>query len=299
MTTGDTSAGTGSLESITVETADGAALALQVLPRTDPASPLVLVLPAMSMPAKFYVKLVKALHLAGLTAAVLDLRAQGDSRPELGSGPDFGYRELLETDLPAVLDALAERFPHAPVHLFGHSLGGQLALLFAAAEPDRVGTVTTIGTGSVYWRSFPPKDRLAMLLRTQWVGLVSRLRGRWPGGGGIGPMAAGVMIDWARHARTSRYRPRGSARRYDSLLGSMTLPALVISLDRDPLGPESNIEFLCGRMPAAGLVRWKIDRSSGMEHIGHSSWLKNSDVVAGAVASWITDRVAPNSRIHT
>lgn len=285
--------GLGALESVTVTTVDGAALALKVLANHDPAAPVVLILPAMSVRAKYYLPLVEALHAAGLSAACLDLRAQGDSRPKLGEGPDFGYRELIEVDLSAVAEAISQRFPQAPVHLFGHSLGGQLALLFAAAEPDRVASVTTIGTGSVYWRSFEPKRRVGTLFTTQWVGLVSRFRGRWPGGGGIGPMAGGVMTDWARHSRTGWYRPRGRTRDYDQLLSALPRPVLVISLDRDPLGPEPTVSFLCGRMTSAELTRWHIDKSSGMTHIGHASWVKDSDVVGPAVAEWITKGKLP------
>lgn len=283
----------GAMESIAVATPDGASLALRVLPHPDPAAPVVLILPAMAIKAKFYLPLVKALHAAGLAAAFVDLRAQGESRPALGEGPDFGYRELVEVDLPAVMDMLGKRFPHTSPHLFGHSLGGQLALLYSAAEPDRVAGVTTIGTGSVYWRSFEPGRRLEILVKMQGVGLVCRLRGRWPGGGGIGPMTAGVMADWVRHARTGRYRPRGSERDYDRLLHELSLPVLVISLDRDPLGPESTVRFLCDRMPSAKLTRWHIDASSGMTHIGHASWVKDSGVLGPAVAAWITGGKAP------
>ncbi|MFJ2663484.1 alpha/beta fold hydrolase [Nocardia fluminea] len=277
------------LESTTVTTIDGAALAVRLLPQADPAAPVVLVLPAMAIKAKYYLPLVKALHAAGLTAAVLDLRAQGDSKPALGEGPGFGYRELIEVDLPAVADALRERFPQAPLHLFGHSLGGQLALLFAAAEPDRVASVTTIGTGSVYWWSFEPRRRLEVLARGLSVGAVTRLRGRWTGGGGIGPMTAGVMIDWARHLRTGGYRPSGSTRDYDRLLREFTLPVLLISLDGDPLGPESTVRFLGKRMGAAQQHRWHIDRTAGFTHIGHASWVKDSELVAPAVAAWVTE----------
>lgn len=280
-------------EPITVTTPDGAELALRVLPRPDPAAPVVLILPAMAIKAKFYLPLVKALHDAGLAVATVDLRAQGESRPALGQGPDFGYQELIEVDLPAVVDALGERFPDAPLHLFGHSLGGQLALLYASAEPGRLAGVATIGTGSVYWRSFPARRRLEILLTTQWVGLVCRLRGRWTGGGGIGPMTAGVMADWVRHARTGRYRPRGTKRDYDRLLAELSVPALVISLDRDPLGPESTVRLLCGRMPSAEVTRWHIDASSGLTHLGHASWVKDSDIVGPAVAAWITSGKAP------
>lgn len=280
-------------ESSTVPTPDGANLSLRVLPHADAAAPVVLILPAMAIKAKYYLSLVTALGAAGLSAAVLDLRAQGDSKPVLGEGPGFGYRELIETDLPAVVDALGKRFPQAPLHLFGHSLGGQLSLLYAAAEPDRVRSVVTIGTGSVYWRSFEPGRWLKVLAQGQTVGLVSRLRGRWPGGGGIGPMTAGVMHDWVRHSRTGRYRPRGSTRDYDRLLRELSLPVLAISLDRDPLGPESTVRFLCERMPSARLTRWHIDSSSGMRHIGHASWVKDSDVVAPAVANWLVHGKPP------
>ncbi|WP_236794642.1 alpha/beta fold hydrolase [Amycolatopsis sp. GM8] len=280
-------------ESSTVETPDGASLALRVLPVADPAAPVVLVLPAMAIKAKFYLPLLKALHEAGLSAATVDLRAQGDSTPALGKGPDFGYRALIETDLPAVVDALGKRFPQAPLHLFGHSLGGQLALLYSAAEPDRVTSVTTIGTGSVYWRAFPVKRWAEMLVTAQYVGLLTRLRGRWPGGGGIGPMTAGVMIDWARYARTGRFRPRGSTRKYDDLLREVSLPFLAISLDRDRLGPESTVRFLYGRLRSASITRWHIEKSSGLTHIGHAAWIKDSDKVAPVVAAWITEGKSP------
>ncbi|PKV97617.1 putative alpha/beta hydrolase [Amycolatopsis echigonensis] len=281
------------LEESMVDTPDGARLALRLLPHPDPAAPVVLVLPAMAIKAKFYLPLLKAFHAAGLTATVADLRAQGDSTPKLGEGPGFGYRELLEVDLPAVAATLRARFPQAPLHLFGHSVGGQLALLYAAAEPEGVASVTTIGTGSVYWRSFPAQRRLPILATTQWVGLVCRVRGNWPGGGGIGPMTGGVMADWVRHARTGRYRPRGSARDYDRLLAGLALPVLAVSLDNDPLGPEPTVRFLCERMPAAKLARWHIDGSSGLKHLGHASWVKDSDLVGPAVAAWMTSGKVP------
>jgi predicted alpha/beta hydrolase len=281
------------LEEITVATPDGASLALRMLAHPDPAAPVALILPAMAIKAKFYLPLVMALHAAGLSAATVDLRAQGDSRPKLGEGAGFGYRELLEVDLPAVVSAVRTRFPESPLHLFGHSVGGQLALLYAAAEPDRVVSVTTIGTGSVYWRSFPAARRLSILATTQWVGLICRLKGNWPGGGGIGPMTGGVMADWVRHARTGRYRPRGSSRDYDRLLGALSLPRLVISLDNDPLGPEPTVRFLCRRMSAANLTHWHIDSSSGLKHLGHASWIKDSDLVGPAVAAWITAGKSP------
>ena len=198
-----------------------------------------LILPAMILKARFYLPLAKTLHAAGLSAATVDLRAQGESTPPLAEAPNFGYRELVEVDLPAIVDAVSERFPQAPLHLFGHSLGGQVALLFTAAHPDRIASITVIGTGTVYWKAFGPRRWFEALWKIQWIGLVAAVSGRWPGGVLIpGAMAGRVMTDWARHSRTSRYRPHGSARDYDRMLRELPVPVLAISLNAGHPRPE-------------------------------------------------------------
>ncbi|ROS44260.1 alpha/beta hydrolase family protein [Amycolatopsis thermoflava] len=274
-----------SLESLTVAS-EGATFVVRLLPAADPAAPVVLVLPAMAMKAKFYLPLAKALHAAGLSVATVDLRGQGEAKPALREGPDFGYRELIEADLPAVAAALRSRFPGAPLHLLGHSLGGQIALLFTAAHPDQVAGVVTIGTGTVFWRAFGPRRWVEALWKIQWIGLVAKVRGWWPGGVLIpGAMAGGVMTDWARHSRTSRYRPRGGSHDYDRLLREVRVPVLLISLAEDTLGPKSNVDFLATRVPSQ---RWHIERGAGVAHLDHFEWIKDSAVLGPAVAEWVT-----------
>lgn len=276
------------LEAIRVTSVRDVTFTLRVLPQADPAAPVVLILPAMAMKAKFYLPLARALHRAGLSVVTCDLRAQGESTPELLAQPDFGYRDLIEVDLPAIVGAVARRFPDVRPHLFGHSLGGQLALLFAAAEPTRVAGVGVIGTGTVYWKAFGPRRWIEALYSIQTIGLVARVRGHWPGGMLIGgAMAGGVMTDWARHSRTSRYRPRGSSRNYDRLLRELTLPVLAISLDADRLGPRSNVDFLCTRLPAAELTRWHVEEDSGVTNRDHFAWIKDSAVIGASIAAWI------------
>jgi pimeloyl-ACP methyl ester carboxylesterase len=102
-----------------------------------------------------------------------------------------------------------------------------------------------------------------------------------------------VMTDWAAHSRTSRYRPRGSRRDYDRLLRELTVPVLAISLDQDTLGPKSNVDFLCGRMPAANPARWHIADGSGVAHRDHFEWIKDSAVIGPAIARWISSGQQP------
>ncbi|MFI9408518.1 alpha/beta hydrolase family protein [Nocardia gamkensis] len=276
------------LESTTVETADGVSFTVRFLASKKPGAPVVLILPAMAMKAKNYLLLAKELHSQGLSVATTDLRAHGEAEPELGLHRDFGYREMIETDLPALVAAVRTRFPEAPIHLFGHSLGGQLALLFTAAEPDRIAGVTVIGTGTVFWWAFGARRWWEALSRIQWIGLVSRWKGHWPGGVLIpAPMPGGVMRDWSMHSLTSYYRPKGSKRRYNTLLRNLTAPVLAISLSDDVLGPKSNVDFLVSRIPNARVTQWHIDENSPVQHRDHFLWIKDAPAIAARVATWI------------
>lgn len=282
------------LESVQVSTTDGVSFTVRVLPADQEHARVILILPAMVMKAKHYLSLAKALHNQGLSVATCDLRAQGESTPGITDGKDFGYREMLEVDLPAIIAAVRQRFPGSELHLFGHSLGGQLSLLYASAEPENVTSVTVIGTGTVFWRAFGPRRWVEALSTIQWIGLVSRVKGYWPGGVLIpGAMAGGVMIDWSRHSLTSRYRPKGARRDYDRLLADMSLKVLAISLEDDLLGPKSNVDFLASRMPSAQLTRWHVADGSAVTHRDHFEWLKDSDVLAQAVSAWIGSGAVP------
>lgn len=277
------------LDSTAVTTRDGTAFTVRFLHGSP--DEVVLILPAMAMKAKHYHALATSLHELGVSVATSDLRAQGEATPSLAEAADFGYREMIEIDLPAIVSAVRSEFPEARIHLFGHSLGGQLALLYAAAEPGQVDGIITIGTGTVFWYAFGPRRWWEALSQIQWIGLVSRWKGRWPGGVLIpAPMSGRVMRDWSMHSLTSYYRPKGTSRRYNSLLRRLTSPALVISLDEDVLGPKSNVDFLATRIPEAALERWHIDRTSGVHNLDHFGWVKDSDVIAARIAAWIHGR---------
>jgi predicted alpha/beta hydrolase len=244
----------------------------------------------MAMKAKHYVLLIQALNDVGVQVATCDLRAQGEAKPPLADSADFGYREMLEEDLPAIIDAVRQRFQATHVHLFGHSLGGQLALLRTAAQgaDGPVASVTVIGTGTVFWRAFGPRRWIEALTTIQWIGLVARVRGSWPGGILIpGPMAGGVMIDWSRHSLTAHYRPKGTKLDYDELIGKLNVPVLAISLDDDTLGPQSNVDFLVRKLKSARISRWHIEGASPITHRGHVDWLTDSRLIAPVVRSWI------------
>lgn len=273
-----------------VEIGDGTAFVVHVLAQQGDDRPVVLVLPAMAAPARHYRGFVDELASHHLSVAICDLRGQGESTPAISPRSTFGYHAMVEKDVPAIVGAVRARHPVAPLYLFGHSLGGQVSLLWSAIASEQVAGVGLMATGSVHYRSFG-RRALFTLLQTQAIASVAKARGFWAGGmlGMPGPQSANVMLDWARHARSGRYEPRGSGRDFESLLASMRLPILSVSFADDPYARQGPVDALCRKCKAATVTRVHFDASSGMTRFGHMDWLRDSGPVAERCARWIRD----------
>lgn len=274
----------------------GVTLVLRVLRHHQPGSPVALVLPAMGAPARFYLPFVRALHREGLTVVTVDLRGQGEARPTVSRRTRFGYRALVEEDLPAVLAAVHRELPGAPVTLVGHSLGGQLALLYAATRPRDVDAVVLVASGSVWYRAFGGLRALRNLAAAQLIAALATVIGYWPGKrlGFGGTEASGVMRDWARQGRTGAYRPHGSAVDYERALAQLRLPLLAIGIPADPLAPPGSREHLLSKVPRCAVSRWEYTvRAAGGQHIDHFRWVRHNAALSSYLARWVHEVTAP------
>ncbi|WP_369214580.1 alpha/beta hydrolase family protein [Streptomyces flavofungini] len=259
-----------------------------------PPAPAVLILPAMGTPARFYRRFAHRLHEEGLTVLTTDLRGQGEATPR-ATDPDalgHGYRELVEEDLPAVLAAVrAELGPEPQLHLLGHSLGGQLALLYAASgHGPAVDGVILVASGSVHFRAYGPLRGPALLLGELLVAGVSTLLGRWPGSrlGFGGDQPRGVMRDWARQGRTGRYAPKGSTLDYEAALAGLGLPVLAVSVEHDTFAPGAALDHLLGKVPRARLTRRHYTAQEAGARLDHFAWARAGGGLAKQVAAWAT-----------
>ena len=188
--------------------------------------PVCIIMPAMGVRASYYTPLADSLVRQGLSAVTADLRGHGYSSLRSSRAVDFGFHEMINQDMPEVVDAARRRFPRSPIYLLGHSLGGQISVLYASLFPDQVAGVVLVSSGSVYFRGWRFPTRLAILLGTQLAWGVSKLLGYFPGHRlGFGGREARTTIrDWAHNARTGSYQPANGERDVEAAMASMTTP---------------------------------------------------------------------------
>jgi predicted alpha/beta hydrolase len=260
---------------------------------TGPESraPLVLCLPAMGAAADYYRPLGERLAKDGVAnVALLDLRGQGRSTARARQGADFGYREILEYDLPVAAAALRRLFPDVPLFLAGHSLGGQLGLFFAAARPGMVDGLMLLAAGTAHYRAWPRGDRLGAYALTAGVRLAAAALPWYPGSllGFGGDQPRRMMRDWGRVTKRGEYRPEGSGFDYEAAARSLRLPVLSVGVRGDPVAPDGARRALLARVPYARITPVEIDgvaRHKPWKR--HFSWAREPAEMASIISGWL------------
>ena len=256
-------------------------------------------LPAMGVPAKHYLPLAAALAASGVAVALHEWRGIGSSSLRAGHGCDWSYRELLQIDLPAGLAAMRAHWPQARCWLGGHSLGGQLACLYASLHPHDMAGIALVASGAPYWRRFRQGALIGMayLLAPMLAGLRGHLPGRRIGFGGN--EARGVVADWARSGRTGRYAAAGMGEDLEQRLAALELPVLAQRLRDDWLGPAASLDWLLGKMPNASCRHEQLAPGDlGGLPADHFGWMKAPGPVAARIAEWIATRDAAFTAAH-
>ncbi|MFV8752260.1 alpha/beta fold hydrolase [Nannocystaceae bacterium ST9] len=251
----------------------------------------VLVMPAMGVEARYYEPLAVALAARGFAVARAELRGHGASPVRAGRGRDFGYRELAERSLPALIEALRERWPNVPRIVLGHSLGGQVASLYASLPGADLDALILIASGSVDHRGWPASQQTRVLFGTQLYAMIARVLGYFPGDklGFAGREPRSQILDWAHNARTGRWQLRGSARDWEAALGEVDLPVLAISVDGDDYAPHGAVDRQVAKLRAAQVERIRLTRESAPpELLHHFRWARSPESMVATIDEWLT-----------
>ena len=206
----------------------------------------------------------------GLAAIVYDRLGHGNSDPP-GRPRTWHYlHEEAEEQLPALLDALGIE----EAVLIGHSDGGTIALLFAAAFPQRARALVTLAA-HVFVEDITI-DGIRAALRTYATGdLSTRLR-RYHGDGTDALFHAWAdtwLAPWFRGWNVEDCLPR------------VTAPALIMQGEADRYGTPRQVEAI-----ARGLAG--PHRTLLLPGVGHAPHLEAPDAVVEAVASFLSASLA-------
>lgn len=233
---------------------------------------LVVVFPAMGVPARYYRPFAADLAATGLWPVVADLRGTGSSTPRPTRSSRYGYTDLAD-DVGAVLDALKDRRAGRPTVLLGHSLGGQACALHLARSGDStVDGLVLVAVGLPHWRCYAGVHRGQVLAITQTIGLAATLLGVWPGWAFGGRQARGVIRDWAYTARHGRFP-------FPAPLERVTTPVLAVTMDQDWHTPLPTTRALCAMLTAAPITYAR-------HPADHVRWVRDGGPVAARVAGF-------------
>ncbi|MFJ5925072.1 alpha/beta fold hydrolase [Kitasatospora sp. NPDC092948] len=276
-------------ENVRIPVPGAEALAATVTVPDGPPSAVLVLWPALGVPAGYYTPFCAELAARGVAVLAVDLRGQGQSGPPAGRRSTHGYHALAARDFPAATAAARDRFGRdVPLYLLGHSIGGQAAVLAAAREPEAADGLVLVASGTVDHRGFTGAARWRVLANTQLVALIATLWGYWPGHrlGFGGRQPARLMRDWARLGRTGRFAPTGADLDYEQALAALALPVLAVSLPGDHLAPASAVDRLVAKLPASDVQRRHHTPASG-EAADHIRWARSGGSVAELITGWL------------
>ncbi|MEM6990995.1 MAG: alpha/beta fold hydrolase [Myxococcota bacterium] len=275
-------------ETIVARLPDGGDLSMRVFDAAG-SEHVVLMLCGLGVAARYYAPTAAALAERGHTVVTADWRGLGASTIRAQRGVDFGYRELLEDDLPPMIAAVRQRCPDRPLTLLGHSLGGQLGALHLSRHPGDAAGLVMVGACSLYWKNWGTVRGPGFYALSRVYRATAKTLGYFPGKrmGFGGTEARTLMLDWSHTVKTGRYRLAGSSVDYEASLRSATTSILALRIAGDTWAPERAVRHLLEKMPNATVEHREVGPDP--DHtLDHFRWAKHPRVVVEAVERWLS-----------
>lgn len=252
--------------------------------------PLFLILPALGVRADYYQLLAYTIAHAGFYAVTMDWRGTGKSSVQVNRKTRFGYHEILTTELPEIIQVIKASYPGHPIYLLGHSLGGQIGLLYAALNPQTFSGAVLVAAGSNYYKNLDIPRRFGRYVNLNLIRWITLLCGYFPGDklGFAGRESKPMILDWLHEAMTGRYSIRNSSQDYETLLARMDIPILFITLVDDVMVTAKCARYLAAKLVTARVSRVELNMiGDQFKKIDHFNWAKKPAPVMETILKWL------------
>ena len=266
----------------TIRTTDGFELGARRYGESASARAGVLIAPAMGVSQSYYADFARWLAAQGYLVLSFDYRGMGASRPAAFGRSLRGFEADVvtwaERDATAAVAHLQRELGDArPVHWLGHSLGGQIVGLLP--QPQRLGRIVTVGSGSGYWRENAPRLRRSVWALWYFIAPLSlTLAGYFPGKRlrKVGDLPAGVMAQWRRWCLSPDYMMGEGGPRLRARYAGVRNPILSLSFTDDEFMSQRNIESLHAFYANAPKSMKRVAPTDvGMTRLGHFGFFRS------------------------
>lgn len=279
-------------EWVSIKTQNGSTVPLWVHAPEQPSKHVVLLAPALGIPAGFYKKLCAELARLGISTVCLEQRGNGESPYRPGDGSRFGLQEYLQQDLPAAMSYIDDTFMQGPAApelvLAGHSLGGHMMGLYAAQNPGKVTKLIRLACGFPYYGDFKGTASVFVRLLVLILPIVTKILGYFPGNrmGFGGREYRDLMLDWRVWAKDGRYLINGIDDLEDSL-HKLTGKVLSIAFEKDTMSSEAATNRGLSYFKDAEVTRITLGVREQGDHLGHINWARGPSGTAHAILNWL------------
>ena len=239
-------------------------------------------LPAMGTQADFYRPFAELSQARGFDVMVPELPGTGASKPRPSRRVDYGYRDLVESYLPRLLELARREAEGKPLVLIGHSLGAHAGMLGMVTGNVSVDALVTIAGGNIHYRNWSGSAALKVLLAALVFPAISAVSGHLPGQhlGFGGPQARTLIREWSQVIRTGSY-----GHVYADMSPRAGTPTLCIGFEGDGLAPERSVRGLAEMVGGDVLVLAAAPRGHP-----HSSWARQPSATLTATGCWLAER---------
>lgn len=274
-----------------LDTPSGYAVPVISLPGDGPGTRgHLLLMPALGTPAGFYTPLGEALAACGFHVVIMEHRGIGESHLRASRQVDFGFAEVIDNDIPAVIQWQRAHAPALPLYLMGHSLGGHYSAILAGQRRDEIDGVILAACGSPWIDAYRGLDQFRLRLLCRLIPVANALFGYYPGEqiGFGGREARTLMNDWLALARSNRYQADGLERDIDTPIRDYAGPVLSLRMADDAFAPVSGMAAVTDKFANARVTRRVLDAETIGDRADHYRWARTPSAVVAAIKDWLS-----------